>query len=490
MKTEKKGRNIKVKSSQMGKPITVLFTFGTVFALAFLYLSGFPLIISVGIALLVLLISGHVIARANYLQGGYGFYVYGGKKGIGLIDKLSRYDSNMWRGFAAWGLVTSFGLISYFVFKEKISKRILAIGIISNLIILNLMLPFIIYSSIGLIKLPGLDLSGIQITNYTLQLFSTPLSYQTIGLNLLIIISGFSSLILLLVFVFIGQLSYNIITILLSKNPNYSAVAQQIPGAVPLLPGLTIPLLPGLVALALLLIVHEFSHGVLARISKLKIKRVGLAFFGIVPIGAFVEPEEKDLAKRPKGEQDDIFIAGISANMLMSILFFIPLVWAASLFTTSIIVRSTVPNSPASVIPVNSTILKFNNYPIQNISSFAVAAKNDTPYSKVTVLTNSGYYALKANSTGKIGILIDQITKPKGGIANQWIITFLFQFFALSTLLNFAVGTFNLLPVPGFDGWRIYQNRLKNSKVLRLLSTITIAALVIILIQLLVFLFY
>jgi len=54
-----------------------------------------------------------------------------------------------------------------------------------------------------------------------------------------------------------------------------------------------------LIALAIVAVSHEFSHGILARLNKIKVKTTGLAFFGPF-FGAFVEPDEKQMAKMKK----------------------------------------------------------------------------------------------------------------------------------------------------------------------------------------------
>ena len=43
-----------------------------------------------------------------------------------------------------------------------------------------------------------------------------------------------------------------------------------------------------------MIIIHEFSHGILARVENVKINSIGLLLFAIIP-GAFVEPDEEKL---------------------------------------------------------------------------------------------------------------------------------------------------------------------------------------------------
>src|SRR2546430_7463472 len=68
------------------------------------------------------------------------------------------------------------------------------------------------------------------------------------------------------------------------------------------------------------IILHEFSHGILARVAKIKIRSLGLIFL-IFPIGAFVEPEEDELRALPRHERARLYAAGPATNMLLAVLF-------------------------------------------------------------------------------------------------------------------------------------------------------------------------
>ncbi|MFH1316349.1 MAG: site-2 protease family protein [Candidatus Woesearchaeota archaeon] len=61
--------------------------------------------------------------------------------------------------------------------------------------------------------------------------------------------------------------------------------------------GLTIPFFIGIIALFVVIVIHEFSHGVVARANDIHVKSSGFAMFGPIP-AAFVEPDEAQLKKR------------------------------------------------------------------------------------------------------------------------------------------------------------------------------------------------
>jgi membrane-associated protease RseP (regulator of RpoE activity) len=64
------------------------------------------------------------------------------------------------------------------------------------------------------------------------------------------------------------------------------------------IPGINpvIPIVYGIVGLVVAIIVHEFAHGILTRVGKMKIKSLGLILL-VVPMGAFVEPDEEQISK-------------------------------------------------------------------------------------------------------------------------------------------------------------------------------------------------
>lgn len=76
-----------------------------------------------------------------------------------------------------------------------------------------------------------------------------------------------------------------------------------------------------LLALAVVAISHEFSHGIFMKLFKVKIKSTGLVFLGPI-LGAFVEEEKKNFEKKKNVEQMTILGAGVFANVLMALLFY------------------------------------------------------------------------------------------------------------------------------------------------------------------------
>lgn len=268
-----------------------------------------------------------------------------------------------------------------------------------------------------------------------------------------------------------------------------TALAQQIPGVAPVLPGITIPLFSGILALAVILIIHEFSHGILARIKKLKVKSVGMPIFGIIPIGGYVEIDEKRIGTLSSVDQTKIFSAGIASNLLATIVFLflmLPLVYfvVPHLYMNQIIITNTTKGYPAyGMVPTNTIVDTWNGNKVTNITSLEAAAIHDVPGSVVTLTTNRGNYSLVAmsspgnSSRGVIGVNLIEETVPRSN--GPWIrpLMFIYSFVALTFLLNFLVGTINLLPFPMMDGWRIYKANM-NNKLVKIFAALIIIGLV------------
>ncbi len=80
-----------------------------------------------------------------------------------------------------------------------------------------------------------------------------------------------------------------------------------------------------IIALAIVAIVHEFAHGVFMKTFGVKIKSTGFIFLGPI-LGAFVEEDKNTFEKQSNSEQMAILGAGVFANLLFAIIFFVGLI--------------------------------------------------------------------------------------------------------------------------------------------------------------------
>jgi membrane-associated protease RseP (regulator of RpoE activity) len=101
-------------------------------------------------------------------------------------------------------------------------------------------------------------------------------------------------------------------------NPK-SAIRPLAASEILVIPGVNpfVPLWYGIAALIITLVVHEGGHGVLARANNLRVKSMGL-LFAVVPVGAFVEPDEDDVKAAPRRHRLRVFAAGAFVNLVVA----------------------------------------------------------------------------------------------------------------------------------------------------------------------------
>ncbi len=439
------------------------------------------------LAILLLAVDGLLIKNLNSFVGGYGAYLVATDKGLTLIDQISGRFSAFWTEMSVWGMVLGFGVLAWPLMKGNLSKKTYLFGLFSIIVMLFVVLP---YTANGLefINLPQLQ-SAIQ--NHAASAPSTgvPLfSYFVYGLT---VITGFSGYIIVLLLYNAWQILYGIAVFfssVVAGNPQTSTLTNQVPGAAPIIPGVDIPLYAGIISLIILLAVHELSHGILARIEKVRLKAVGMVLFGVIPIGAFVEPDEPQVMKLNPLRQTKIYAAGIASNFVAMLVFLVLMVvvltyFLPGIYSNTVLVKSTVPGYPAyNALKPGMQILYWNGYKINNLTSFVVAGANDFANSTITVVTNNGSFAFKAIAAGSgsnRGLIGVNVYEPLMSTFSAQLIYFLYSVFALSFLLNFLVAVVNLLPVPLFDGWRIYKANVKNDRFTRFLAALIVISLLI-----------
>jgi membrane-associated protease RseP (regulator of RpoE activity) len=75
-----------------------------------------------------------------------------------------------------------------------------------------------------------------------------------------------------------------------------------------------------IIALGVVAIGHEAAHGIYSRFYKFRVKSTGFVFLGPI-LGAFVEPDEKQMSKAKTIPQLTVLAAGTFANVLMFVFF-------------------------------------------------------------------------------------------------------------------------------------------------------------------------
>jgi len=132
---------------------------------------------------------------------------------------------------------------------------------------------------------------------------------------------GIAVVVMVAMFVFLLSAAITALT-----SPQVSTSVQQ-PRNVLVIPGVNdfLPLsaTPGIVfGLLVGLVVHEGGHGLLCRVEDIDIESMGVAMLAILPIGAFVEPDQKSSKNASRGGQTRMFAAGVTNNFAITIVAF------------------------------------------------------------------------------------------------------------------------------------------------------------------------
>ena len=246
------------------------------------------------------------------------------------------------------------------------------------------------------------------------------------------------------------------------ETPSVSIVIPgvEMPGS-----SIYIPFVYGLIALATVLIVHEFSHGVQAIGEKISIKSIGLLLFAIIP-GAFVEPDEEELKNAKRTSRLRVYAAGSIANVTLAIIAMLLVSLIAMGIPTyfdenGIEIDRVVSDSPSDGILKEGMVIEaVGNEKINDSESYVNVISSFKPGDNVSVQTDQGTYSVVLDknpnneSVGFFGIQANkhfELTNDSLGPI-PWVLFELLELFQWIFMLNLGIGLFNLLPMKPLDG--------------------------------------
>ncbi len=269
-----------------------------------------------------------------------------------------------------------------------------------------------------------------------------------------------------------------IVYILLKGTFDLLFIPNAQPALAPVLPGVKVPGLPVLsfwhwiISIFIVAVIHEFSHGVFARLFSIKVKNSGFLFFGPI-LGAFVEPDEKSLQKASNKEQLAILSAGAFSNIALAMVLLLVISFVSLPVQNKIIdfesiqVNKLVPGYPAAKADIQTPfkINSINEKEIKSLKDFTSITDQVKPNEKIILETDKGRFDLITeknpgnSSRGFIGITdfsINTKIKPNVnevfGNSVLWLLKLVFWLF----IVNLGVGLFNLLPLGPIDGGRMF----------------------------------
>jgi len=189
-----------------------------------------------------------------------------------------------------------------------------------------------------------------------------------------------------------------------------------------LIPGLNpyVPIVYGWIAIVTALIVHEGGHGILARSLNLPVKSSGLMLLLGLPIGAFVEIDDKELAKARLRDSGRVLAAGPGNNLLAGFLSLVALLLLVSSMTpviSGVGVLGVLEGYPPEEIGIRpgDVIQELNGRAITDLQTLSLVRREFAPGDEVTIKimrdSESLSYTLNLasdpsdNSVGFIGVI-------------------------------------------------------------------------------------
>lgn len=446
------------------------------------------------------------------------FFMIETKRGIRFIDMFARISPTLWKFLGDVAIVISFGGIgSYYVSRYRNTWKITGlIGLACLLFVYAQSGPY--YTLLGAVLLLALVLA-VRKTGRPLIHFIA--GAAVMGAIMFAIYPNFSEIEMLRVYVSVLVGVFGIpallVSVLFSHALEIIVEQSTIPGVSPLLPavseegvgfffpgtGIFIPFWQALIAIIFLLVPHEFSHGVLTRCHKIKLKSVGLLTAGPVPIGAFVEPDNKEMEKGKSRERMRIYAAGSFANLITAILALVLLLGLTPALEgmtehRGMLITNVIEGTPADgVLESGFLIQEINGMPTPDSESFSLAVSLIRPSDTVRIVTVKGTFDIvaaenpKNESRGYIGIDLREEIGMKEEFRNEYRLYADSVLFIVPTLfwiffLCFNIALVNLLPIVPFDGGKMFEEIMKEFGISRKKKEIMLKAVIILIVMLLI----
>jgi len=300
--------------------------------------------------------------------------------------------------------------------------------------------------------------------------------------------------------------------------PEVREIARETgPQGALLIPGINpyLPIIYGWIAIFIGIVIHELSHGVIARAVDVPVRSSGVMLFLFLPIGAFVEVDDTKLDSTSFTKSGRIIAAGAGSNIvvgLISLLLLVGVVNTMEPVADGIPVSQIVVDSPANIAGLlpGDIVTHLNNIPVTDSDSFSQNFDSLSPGDSI-VLTiqrqsvTSDYEIVLSGRPDKpeeafIGIMrpsvdIDEsLSRYQNGLSLSPNILVYFSFpssdsysvpfsssmqnFYTSSLgnqytvltnllfwvwfINFNLGIFNALPLGPLDGGQAFKRGLKS----------------------------
>jgi len=181
-------------------------------------------------------------------------------------------------------------------------------------------------------------------------------------------------------------------------TPGASEAAGELgPASYLLLPGINpfIPIVYGWLAIVCAITVHEGAHGIVARNRGLNVKSSGLLFFLVIPIGAFVDVDEEQIAKARAKDSLRVMAAGVGGNVVVAVACLLAVLVIVNGLTPVVdgVYVSTVvegmPTEAAGLLP-EDVFVSINDVPIANLDELEEFLNTTSPGDTIQVTVARG----------------------------------------------------------------------------------------------------
>lgn len=220
-----------------------------------------------------------------------------------------------------------------------------------------------------------------------------------------------------------------------------------------------------LVSIFVVLTVHEPMHAIFSRLAGVPVKSWGIMTFLVVPLGAFVDPDERKISRLKVMQKLKIFAGGSFGNFLTAGVFLL-LIIAAGMTMFQLDVVQTTPGTPAGEAGIEGTLVAVGGSEIRNVGDLSAVLDRTPPGSEVTVITDRGEYKVTTISDPSggpgsyLGVSLQSALRPQYAEHSAVVFTLL-QLFRWLFIFNMGVGAINMLPIRPLDGGHVYYTLLQ-----------------------------
>ncbi len=402
-----------------------------------------------------------LLIRRYKMPSELGLVLLKSRRGVDFIDVLAK-NERLASFLADVGATMSYGLLSAKLMRRNVSAKSAACGFALLAFLMVYVAPVAFAFLLYVVGIGSASTSASESLGGS----------QDAGLLIvsLMLLAGGLFLLILFGIVYYGIFIFRALVTSLFFGTD--AISRVSAGGDILLPGINLPFFEGIIALAVVMAVHEGAHAVLTRIARVPLLSSGIVLFGIIPIGAFVEPDEKRLEKADAPKQTRVLVAGPTANMMASAALF--LVFLAFFMGTGgmregvLYIHYNESWNGTKALPEGTLVYEMDGIPAGSIDFEKFSLE---PGQEVRVLTSRGEALMAADESAKLGISF--LVLGKDSISARYAepaLQFAYIALGLSLALNFVVGIVNILPIPLFDGYRIVDVNVGNKMIVKALS--------------------